>query len=73
MAKFTSAMRAVRDAKKQNSTNLQNAVNTEKMVSLTIKVPISYRQHWQIESKKRGVSVTQLIVSYLGEELGKPD
>lgn len=42
-------------------------------VSLTIKVPLVYRQHWQIEAKRRNTSVTSLIVEALQEKLGLPD
>ena len=43
------------------------------IVSLTIKVPKSYRQHWQIEAKKQDTTVTKLIIEYLGESLGLPE
>lgn len=67
-------MKAVKTAK-QNTVNkeIQNAVSTEDQVSLTIKVPRSHRQHWQVEAKKRGTSVTALIVDYFTEELGLPE
>ena len=42
-------------------------------VSLTIKVPLSYRRHWQIEAKRRNTSVTSLIVEALREKLGLPE
>lgn len=42
-------------------------------VSLTIKVPRAYRQHWQIEAKRRNTSVTSLIVEALQEKLGLPE
>lgn len=42
-------------------------------VSLTIKVPLAYRQHWQIEAKRRNTSVTSLIVQALEEKLGLPE
>ena len=45
----------------------------EPAVSLTIKVPLSYRQHWQIEAKKRRTSVTSLVVEALSKELGLPE
>lgn len=69
-----------RDAESGNAVNPENsnAVNTapesdDPSVSLTIKVPLSYRQHWQIEAKKRSTSVTKLIVEALGEKLGLPE
>ena len=60
----------------------QQAVNTESgkavkpapaeepIVSLTVKAPLSYRQHWQIEAKKCRTSVTRLLVEALTKELG---
>lgn len=42
-------------------------------VSLTIKVPRAYRQHWQIEAKRRNTTVTTLIVEALEEKLGLPN
>ena len=62
----------------------QNAVNAESSnavilaeedaaVSLTVKVPLSYRQHWQIEAKRRRTSVTSLVVEALTKELGLPE
>ena len=72
--KFTGAMKAVKAAKQQAvKEEVQNSVSTEDQVSLTIKVPRSLRQHWQVEAKKRGTSVTALIVDYFTEELGLPD
>lgn len=72
--KFTEAMKAVKSAKQQSvKKELQNTVSMEEQVSLTIKVPKSHRQHWQIESKRRETSVTALIVEYLTEELGLPE
>lgn len=68
------------------STDKGNSVNTENgksvnldgdvepsLVSLTIKVPRSYRQHWQIEAKRLDRSVTSLIMDALQEKLGLPN
>lgn len=68
----------VASIEEQNSviTESGNAVNNaeaEVQVSLTIKVPKSYRQHWQVEAKKRGTSVTSTIVTALEKEYGLPD
>ena len=70
-------------ALKTDVTNLeQQAVNTESgkavkpapaeepSVSLTVEAPLSYRQHWQIEAKKRRTSVPKLLVEALTKELG---
>ena len=60
------------------NTDSGNAVNTDiqleqAAVSLTIKVPLAYRRHWQIEAKRRNTTVTTLIVEALQEKLGLPD
>ena len=71
------------NAEISNSVNTKDgsSINTEKgssvttynvLVSLTIKVPKAYRQHWQVEAKKKDTSVTSLIVDALSKELGLP-
>lgn len=57
------------DSGKAGNTELQQEVLP---VSLTIKVPRAYRQHWQIEAKRRNTTVTSLIVEALEEKLGLP-
>lgn len=77
MGKF-SGLKQELESQKTVETESQNAVSTDlqkeqdKLVSLTIKVPEDLRQHWQIEAKRRRVSVTRLIVDYLSRELGTP-
>lgn len=66
------------EEQKNVNTDNRNAVNTELLldlnpVSLTIKVPLAYRQHWQIEAKRRNTSVTSLITEALREKLGLPE
>ncbi len=61
---------------------LQEAVNTdnadeieltkEKEVSLTIKVPISWRQHWVAECKREGKTLKEVVTEMLAEKYGKP-
>lgn len=61
---------------------IQFAVNTEnkseaetikeKEVSLTIKVPISWRQHWVAECKREGQTLKEVVTEMLAEKYGKP-
>jgi hypothetical protein len=61
---------------------LQSTVNTEhdgetevfkeKEVSLTIKVPKSWRQHWVAECKREGKTLKEVVVEMLTEKYGKP-
>ncbi|MEL6776517.1 MAG: hypothetical protein AAFO06_04610 [Cyanobacteria bacterium J06597_16] len=44
----------------------------EKIVSLTIKVPLSHRNHWQAESKRSGSTITADITEFLKSKYGLP-
>ena len=55
------------------SSNAVTPAEEDTAVSLTVKVPLSYRQHWQIEAKRRRTSVTSLVVEALTKELGLPE
>ena len=65
-----------------SNTALQLAVNTEstgdtevvkeKEVSLTIKVPKSWRQHWVAECKREGKTLKEVVVEMLTEKYSKP-
>ena len=66
----------VANLEKAGNAESSNAVipaEEDAAVSLTIKVPLSYRQHWQIEAKRRRTSVTRLVVEALTKELGLPE
>ncbi|HEY7180729.1 MAG TPA: hypothetical protein VIC84_04895 [Blastocatellia bacterium] len=45
----------------------------EEMVNLGVKVPLSLRRHWAAESKRTGVSMTEVIIKALTKEFGKPE
>lgn len=45
----------------------------EKMVNLCVKVPESLRRHWAAESKRSGVTMTDVIVEALSQKFGLPD
>ncbi len=44
----------------------------EKEVSLTIKVPRSWRQHWVAECKREGKTLKEVVTEMLTEKYGKP-
>ena len=44
----------------------------EKEVSLTIKVPISWRQHWVAECKRSGQTLKEVVTEMLAEKYGEP-
>jgi len=45
----------------------------EKVVNITIKVPESHRLHWQLETKKDGMTMTSAITAALTKKYGSPD
>lgn len=44
----------------------------EKEVNLCAKVPESWRRHWAAESKRQGVTMTEVIVAAMEARFGKP-
>ena len=73
----------LKKAKQQTAKpEIQLAVNTdnveetemlgEKEVSLTIKVPISWRQHWVAECKRSGKTLKEVVTEMLTEKYGLP-
>ena len=44
----------------------------EDLVNLCIKVPKILRQHWSAEAKRKGITMTEVIISALRSEFGEP-
>lgn len=44
----------------------------EDLVNLCIKVPKPLRQHWAAEAKRKGITMTEVIMSALRSEFGEP-
>jgi hypothetical protein len=84
--KYGDLLKKARNTDEQQSVKpeIQLAVNTasetekteitakEKEVSLTIKVPISWRQHWVAECKRSGKTLKEVVTEMLAEKYGKP-
>lgn len=56
------------DVNTENTTEIVK----EKEVSLTIKVPRSWRQHWVAECKREGKTLKEVVTEMLAEKYGKP-
>jgi hypothetical protein len=54
-------------------TRKQESQDAGELVNLGVKVPLSWRRHWAAESKRQGVSMTEIIVAALIAEFGKPE
>ncbi|MDJ0567751.1 MAG: hypothetical protein QNJ53_01780 [Pleurocapsa sp. MO_192.B19] len=61
---------------KELDVNTENTIETEivkeKEVSLTIKVPRSWRQHWVAECKREGKTLKEVVTEMLAEKYGLP-
>ena len=58
------------DANTENMTEAETV--KEKEVSLTIKVPRSWRQHWVAECKRSGKTLKEVVAEMLTEKYGLP-
>ena len=51
---------------------IETEIAEEKEVSLTIKVPKSWRQHWVAECKRSGKTLKEVVAEMLTEKYGLP-
>ena len=70
MSKYSEIIKEAR--KDVNHNTIKPEETAEEMVNLCIKVPLSLRRHWAGESKKRGISMTEVIIEALKNEFGGP-
>jgi hypothetical protein len=49
------------------------SISEEELVNLGVKVPLSWRRHWAAESKREGVSMTEIIIQALTSRFGRPE
>lgn len=52
---------------------LETEIAKEKEVNLCVKVPQSLRRHWAAESKRQGVTMTEVIIQALSASFGTPN
>lgn len=75
-APSNTAKQQTQEPETQLAVNTDNALETEiveeKEVSLTIKVPISWRQHWVAECKRSGKTLKEVVTEMLAEKYGFP-
>jgi hypothetical protein len=70
VSKYSELIKEARKDVNQNTSKPEETV--EEMVNLCVKVPLSFRRHWAGESKKRGISMTEVIIEALKNEFGEP-
>ena len=69
------------DAENQNTIQQENQpavepdnqIEREREVNLCVKVPESLRRHWAAESKRHGITMTEVIIQALKERFGSPN
>ncbi|MFP5261577.1 MAG: hypothetical protein ACLGJB_06695 [Blastocatellia bacterium] len=74
MSKYGDLIKKARTEDRQKSRNseIQNMDN-EEMVNLGVKVSKARRRHWAAESKRKGISMTSVIIGALTKEFGEPE
>jgi hypothetical protein len=70
VSKYSELFKEARKEVNQNTSKPEETL--EEMVNLCVKVPLTFRRHWAGESKKRGVSMTEVIIEALKNEFGEP-
>ena len=75
-ALLDTAKQEAREPALQLNANTENMTEAEtvkeKEVSLTIKVPRSWRQHWVAECKRSGKTLKEVVAEMLTEKYGLP-
>jgi hypothetical protein len=59
--KLRQALRELNDPNQQNE-----------KVNLGVKIPLAWRRHWASESKRRGISMTEVIIAAMIDVFGNP-
>ena len=72
--KYGNLIKAAKQGKSKDVEPVSESKNNpeDPVVSLTIKVPRSLRQHWSGQAKLNGSSITADIIEALTEKYGKP-
>ena len=72
--KFGDLIKKAREPENQKTIKAKETVaDDEPMVNLGVKVSLKRRRHWAAESKRKGVSMTDVMIRALVEEFGEPD
>jgi hypothetical protein len=58
---------------RQQEENQQTSKPDERMVNLCAKVPESWRRHWAAEAKRKGITMTEVMIEALTQQFGLPD
>lgn len=74
MNKYGDLIKKAREPENQQSGLPEKpTTDTESFVNLCVKVPLSLRRHWAAESKRTGVSMTEVIIEALKAKFGEPE
>ena len=72
MSKYRQLINAAKKAEDKNA-ELQQVVNSEPSVNLSIKVAATRRRHWAAEAKRQGTTLTAVITEALSKKFGEPE
>ena len=69
--KYGELIKQARKSENQNASHIE-AIQ-DRMVNLSIKVPMSMRRHWVSEAKRQGTTLTAVIIEALSNRFGQPE
>lgn len=71
---FSDLIKKARIPEYQNTRIPESQIDdADEMVNLGVKVSLKRRRHWAAESKRKGVSMTDVIIRALVDEFGEPE
>ncbi len=74
--KFGDLIKQARKTDNQTTSKPDNQITglpeSQKEVNLCVKVPETLRRHWAAESKRQGVTMTEIIIQALSDRFGTP-
>lgn len=75
MSKYRQLISAARKSEdnKDKNAELQQSINSEPSVNLSIKVAAARRRHWAAEAKRQGTTLTAVITEALSKKFGEPE
>lgn len=73
MSKYGDLIKKAREPENSKVGKPDFKTDDDPSVNLCVKVPLSLRRHWASESKRLGVSMTEVIINALKEKFGEPE
>ena len=75
MSKYGQLIKEARNTENQKTRkpNGEKGRESDPEVNLSIKVAASRRRHWAAEAKRKGITLTSVIIEALSRKFGEPE